>query len=170
MGRLGAFKFDLLQKEKEELPTHIITYMCICYWIAFRNLPVTKAWKGRIISALRKLTFSYPPRNAAKKAQKVAPASYRCESCEVVVYEGTKDLENAGLEEFNDVIKGKLYMDHISPVIPLLGFSKGDWSWDEYIERMFCEQSGYQVLCESCHDLKTQQEDEIRKKARKSKK
>lgn len=50
-------------------------------------------------------------------------------------------------------------VDHIDPVIPLTGFS----SWDDVIERIFCEKEGFQVLCLSCHKIKTQQERTIRK-------
>ena len=47
--------------------------------------------------------------------------------------------------------------DHIVPVIdPKTGFT----TWDEVIKRMFCEKEGYQVLCDICHDQKTQEERE----------
>jgi hypothetical protein len=50
-------------------------------------------------------------------------------------------------------------IDHISPVVdPEVGF-KG---WDEYIERMFCEVDGYQLLCPDCHDKKTSDERKVR--------
>lgn len=126
--------------------------------------------KGKIINALRKLTFAYSPRNSAKNRQKVSPAAFRCEGCEVIVYEGRKELDKAGLEEFDNKIKDKTYLDHIEPVIPLKSFQKGSWDWDEYINRMFCEQNGFQVLCKKCHDEKTDLENEERKQYRLSKK
>jgi hypothetical protein len=49
----------------------------------------------------------------------------------------------------------EIQVDHISPVIdPFKGFV----SWDDVVERMFCEADGYQVLCKECHKSKTQAE------------
>jgi len=45
-------------------------------------------------------------------------------------------------------------VDHIDPVIPPEGFS----SWDDTIQRMFCEKDGLQLLCPDCHDEKTADE------------
>lgn len=75
---------------------------------------------------------------------------------------------------------GKLFMrkdiavDHIDPVIPLDStFS----SWDDFVDRLFCEEDNLQVLCSytlkrkdefggetSCHYKKTQEEKIERKK------
>lgn len=51
--------------------------------------------------------------------------------------------------------------DHIDPVVdPERGFQ----TWDEYIERMYCEVEGFQILCKGCHDSgKTAEEREKRK-------
>ena len=56
-------------------------------------------------------------------------------------------------------------MDHINPVIPLEGWD----DFDGYIDRMFCDESGFQCLCKDCHDAKTREEKEIRMKFRKKK-
>ena len=54
-------------------------------------------------------------------------------------------------------------VDHIKPVIcPVSGFT----SWDDMIERMFVEGSGFQILCKSCHDKKTGDERKIRKESK----
>lgn len=46
-------------------------------------------------------------------------------------------------------------VDHINPVVdPAVGFT----SWDELIERMFCEADGLQVLCKGCHKIKSAEE------------
>jgi hypothetical protein len=43
-------------------------------------------------------------------------------------------------------------VDHIDPVVdPHTGFV----DWNTYIERMFCELTGFQVLCFDCHSKKT---------------
>ena len=75
---------------------------------------------------------------------------------------------------------GRLFMrkdiavDHINPVIPL---DSKFTSWDDFVDRLFCEKSNLQVLCSytlkrksefdnenSCHYKKTQEEKAERKK------
>lgn len=51
-------------------------------------------------------------------------------------------------------------MDHIEPVVPESGWD----SWDGYIERLFCNEDGYQVICKSCHKKKTASENFHRSK------
>lgn len=117
--------------------------------------------KGKVISALRKLTYSHKPRTKAKKKQQVAPAAFQCKHCEVIIYERQKDpLPKKLTDNYKRVIKDKVYMDHIEPVIDP---EKGWQGWDVYIERMFCEEDGYQCLCRSCHDSKTFLENQLRK-------
>lgn len=56
--------------------------------------------------------------------------------------------------------KPNVFVDHIEPVVnPETGFV----SWDEYIERLFVEEDGLQVLCKECHDKKTKEEKERRR-------
>jgi hypothetical protein len=104
------------------------------------------------------LSFSYPPRNAAQKKQKVAPATFECQGCSVYIYEGSSEKNlNKVVEQFPDkkVIAGKIYMDHIEPVVdPDEGYN----GWDSFIERLFCDEEGFQLLCKECHDEKTAQE------------
>lgn len=46
-------------------------------------------------------------------------------------------------------------VDHVVPIVdPEVGFT----TWDECIERMFCEVEGLQVLCHDCHKLKSNEE------------
>ena len=47
-------------------------------------------------------------------------------------------------------------MDHITPAGEL---NKAD-DLPGFVERLFVEQSGLQVLCVNCHDIKTKQEKE----------
>ena len=53
----------------------------------------------------------------------------------------------------------EVQVDHIDPVVPLSGFN----TWDELINRIFCEKEGFQVLCTECHKNKTHEERIIRK-------
>ena len=132
---------------------------------------IDKKTHGKIISALRKLTFAYPPRNAVKQARKVAPATYDCELCRSIVYEGRKTLEKSGLlEDFPFAKKGKLHVDHIDPVIPINGFKNTEWDWNEFVENLFCGEEGLNLLCETCHKAKTKEESAQRAEYRRSKK
>ena len=117
-------------------------------------------FKGRIISALRKLTWSWTPRNEAEAAQKVAPATFECESCGVWIYTGKKSLDKLELDPPKGLIKGTKYLDHIDPVVKL---SEDHFSWDTYISQMFSPRDNFQVLCKPCHDVKTKKENKQRK-------
>ena len=135
---------------------------------------MTPKWKGTIINTLRKLSYTYEPRNKAKELQKVGPATYYCKHCNIWVYEGKMDLEKhsqklskLSLSPPNGLVKGKLKMDHIEPIVPVTGFKRPPWDWHEYIERMFVQEEGYQGLCKPCHDVKSKQENEERQKTRK---
>lgn len=52
-------------------------------------------------------------------------------------------------------------VDHIDPVVDTM---TGFVDWDTYIERMYCEADGLQVLCKPCHKEKTALERKERKK------
>lgn len=132
-----------------------------------------KKFKGKIINALRRLSFTYPPRNKVRKRQQVGPATFECEHCNIWIYEGSRDIDTQ-LEKLDskppkDLIKGKPNLDHKTSVIPLEGFTRGSWDWDEFINRLFCEEEEFQLLCSDCHDIKTKLEDEIRKEYRQKK-
>jgi 5-methylcytosine-specific restriction endonuclease McrA len=131
-----------------------------------------KKFRGKVINALRRLTRSYPPRNVVKRNQKAAPSTYQCEKCSVHVYEGlseTKMKEHGKILDTN-IIKGKVHIDHIVPVIPIGGFKNTEWDWNEYMSNLFCDKTNLQVLCEECHKEKTMYENELRKIVRRKKK
>lgn len=58
-------------------------------------------------------------------------------------------------------------VDHIEPVVDP---NKGFTSWDDVIERLFCEEDGLQVLCKECHDIKTNKEKAVDRERRKHQK
>ena len=104
-----------------------------------------------IVSVLRSGTRRWPPKyeclNAAKTEKKINPKSgrlaqhYRCASC---------------LEEFTST---NVEVDHIVPA-RVDGFK----TWDDFIERLFCEEDNLQVLCKPCHLIKSKGERAKRKK------
>lgn len=101
-----------------------------------------KNLKRFLIPVLRRATYRWPARSEALKDSRKERNSYECAIC--------KDRFK------ND----EVVLDHIVPVVdPKLGFT----DWDDYINRMFPEKEGFQVLCNDCHDIKTELEDEMRK-------
>jgi 5-methylcytosine-specific restriction endonuclease McrA len=96
-----------------------------------------------VISILRRASYMWKPRYAVIKAARVAKAQSKCAMCSNVF--STKDT----------------VADHIHPVVdPAKGFE----NWDTYIKRLFCEESGFQILCKPCHKIKTDEENKTRKK------
>lgn len=53
--------------------------------------------------------------------------------------------------------KAQVQVDHIIPV----GFTK---TWDDYIERLYCEIENLQVLCKKCHKKKTKIDNQTNRK------
>ncbi len=53
--------------------------------------------------------------------------------------------------------------DHIDPVVdPAKGFE----DWNTFIDRLFIELKGFQVLCKDCHQLKTNKEKDVAQQRR----
>lgn len=113
-----------------------------------------KKKKAFIINLLRRGTFRWTPRGNAKKKAKVkvgefktgrAKYGYQCNICK-------------------DVFMSKeVKADHISAVVcPLDGFQ----GFDIYIERMYCEESNFQIVCPICHDEKTAMERDFKARAK----
>lgn len=102
-----------------------------------------KKW---LISQLRRVSYRLRSRTQAKNAAKIARNRYTCAHCQ-----GTFANQHVQL-------------DHIVPVVdPVKGFT----TWDEYITRLFCSESGYQVLCLDCHKAKTEAERVVRSESKK---
>ena len=103
-------------------------------------------WESFIKGGMRQLTRRWPPFSDCLKEGRVSHGVYLCNGCKEevpasIVVDG-KRVKNA-------------VVDHIQPVIdPAVGFV----DWDEYITRLFCEGGNLQVLCHSCHTIKTNEE------------
>lgn len=104
-----------------------------------------------IKSLLRQGTQRWGPIHLVKKEARVARGLYECAECKQHVGPTYRDGRKR---------KQNIFVDHIEPIIdPAVGFT----TWDECIQRMFCEKDNLQVLCKDCHDIKSQEEKEITK-------
>lgn len=63
----------------------------------------------------------------------------------------------------------RIVVDHKEPVVPL-NIDSHSMSWDEYIDRMWCDESNLNPICEDCHTIKTEKEKQIRKEFRQERK
>lgn len=100
-------------------------------------------FRGFITSALRSAMRRWPPKWEALKAafvgSKINKKSgrkakhFECATCH-------KHFVQTGVQ-----------VDHKDPV----GSCK---TWDEFIERLFCEKDNLQVMCKTCHKVKTKKE------------
>lgn len=122
------------------------------------------AFNGKVKGGLRRSWKTAPARKAVlDRVRKEVPAKkkdgtpakrpgvfYVCEACGA-------DAKNSKSPNYPQI-----HVDHIEPVIPI----NRDIDWDEYIERLFCDISNLQALCDVCHKEKTKAENEERRKCR----
>lgn len=109
-----------------------------------------KTW---IINALRRASFRYPPAIKAIKKSKtdyyikakngndVKRVDFTCVAC-----------KKSGLK------RTQVNLDHVVPVVGPEGFV----DWNTYIERMFCDEDNFQIICSECHTKKSLKENEER--------
>jgi 5-methylcytosine-specific restriction endonuclease McrA len=107
-----------------------------------------------IKSLLRSGTRRWAPISDVKKRARVRRGVYKCECCGT---EGPATIRVDGKKMNNAVV------DHIHPIIdPSTGFT----TWDDCIERMFCEEDNLQLLCHVCHTEKSNEERALAKERR----
>lgn len=103
--------------------------------------------KGGLRSASQRWPPKYRVLQQACTGQKINPESgrlakhYLCASCS------------------GEFPAKRVEVNHKIPVIPVSGFD----SWDGVIDRLFCEDSGLEVVCKACHRSITKEENESRK-------
>jgi 5-methylcytosine-specific restriction endonuclease McrA len=113
-------------------------------------------FRSFIRSQLRAATMRWGPIAECLKDARVGRGEYLCAGCKEIV---PATIKVGGRRTKN------VHVDHIEPIIdPDVGFV----SYDQLIERMFCEKPNLQVLCTACHDVKTDSE-KARAKARRDK-
>lgn len=109
-------------------------------------------------SMLRQGTRRWGPIQECLKDARVSRGYYLCNGC--------KEEVTATIKEDRKRVKNAI-VDHIHPIIdPAVGFT----TWDDCIERMFCEKENLQVLCKNCHDKKSTEERAIAAEFRKKRK
>ena len=111
-----------------------------------------------IRNQLRSATRKWAPISQVKKKANVARGVYECASC----HEHVPPTVREGRKRVNNI-----FVDHIEPIVdPSVGFT----TFDEYIDRMFCEEDNLQLLCGKCHDEKSLNERAIAASRRKAEK
>lgn len=112
-------------------------------------------FRSFIKNNLRRATNKWQPIQECKTKARVARGLYICACC-------GEEVENTTKDE-NGIRTNNIFIDHINPIIdPDVGFT----TWDECIDRMFCELENLQLMCKECHDNKTNKEKEIAKERR----
>lgn len=99
-------------------------------------------FRGFITSALRYASRKWPPKFEAIKQSYTS--TRRGKSGRLA-----KHFRCAGCG--GEFVQKHIQVDHIEPIGKSL-------SWDEYIEKLFCEAINLQVLCLKCHKIKTKKE------------
>lgn len=103
-----------------------------------------------IINNLRRATQKWKPIQDCLKEARVERGIYHCNGCHEEVPATIKDDKNKRVKN--------VFVDHIRPVIdPNIGFT----TYDDFINGLFCERDNLQLLCKTCHDIKSQEEKEL---------
>ena len=107
-----------------------------------------------LVRQLRRLSLKFPPAIRAtnrtreeyyilsKKGKPMKRVKYTCASC------GKKDLK-----------RSEMNLDHKIPVVDFTGFK----DWNEFIERLFCDEDNLWLICIPCHLEKSAYELTLRK-------
>ncbi len=121
-----------------------------------------KKTKNALIGAMRRVWHSCPQRisflklheireyhvNKAGEVTDAVRVYYRCMSCGV-------HCKTKGNDKYP-----KLEIDHIDPVMPLSG---EPLTLDEIAKRIFVDHKALAIMCQTCHKLKTLEENRIRR-------
>jgi len=105
--------------------------------------------KQFLINTLRRASYRWPAREEARRRNKIDRNQYTCEICK-----GT-------------FTRKETQINHKEPVV---NPEKGWEDLDVYAERMFVDETGFELCCIPCHDKITEEQMEVRKETRASKK
>ena len=111
---------------------------------------------------LRLASLSNPYKQIALDKAKVDAATHECNGCGCYIYSGTSHKNFKDLKKKHSSKKFKRekpQADHKQAVVEVgVGFV----DWNTYIERLFCADDGYQILCDECHKDKSKKENKER--------
>lgn len=108
---------------------------------------------------IRRMSWKWQPIVDCKKQANTRRGFYMCNGCKQEVPASIKNEKGKRVD--NAIV------DHINPIIdPETGFT----TWDDCINRMFCEGDNLQVLCHDCHKTKSLEEANIAKLRRQKEK
>jgi hypothetical protein len=115
-------------------------------------MAISPSLKSFVVNSLRRASYRWRGRYTALANGKIGRNMYVCAHCPPGVVHPKKSIQ----------------LDHIIPCVPVEGWD----NFDGFIERLFCETEGYQILCSEHHQVKTLTENGGRKvertKARKA--
>ena len=113
-------------------------------------------FKSFVKGNLRRCSMKWAPIGQCLKEARTKRGFYHCAGCEQEVPSSVK------VEGSRRRVKN-VHVDHIEAIIdPAVGWT----NWDDCINRMFSELDNLQVLCGSCHTIKTNEEKAIAKARR----
>lgn len=119
-------------------------------------------FKSFIKNQLRGATRKWAPINEVKKEANLSRGVYLCAGCGQHVPPTILVTQKGRRKRVNNI-----FVDHIEPIIdPKTGFT----TWDDCINRMFCEKDNLQLLCGPCHDEKSMEERRITAEYRRKRK
>lgn len=112
---------------------------------------------------LRKASLWWPERTLALRNAKIAPGRWACAQCGKVC----KNIKYDKNVKKKDRPRKEYELDHKIPVIPLDGKimredDRNRLDLNKYVDRLLVRANGFQVLCRTCHDSKTETENLMR--------
>lgn len=121
-----------------------------------------------LISLLSSARYKWPPRSNAKNS-----ARKKIKDIDISLLGFPKEDIGRIIWVYLCASCGKYFKDkqfHMDHVIPVVDpKTDPDFNLHIYAERLFCEEENWQCLCIPCHDIKTKEENAIRKDTKKSK-
>lgn len=106
-------------------------------------------YRSFIKGNLRRTSMKWGPIGECLKHARVRRGWYLCAEC--------KEEVPASIVINRKRVKNAI-VDHKNPIIdPAIGWV----SWDDCIERMFCELDNLQCVCHACHQVKSMEEKDI---------
>lgn len=124
------------------------------------NPRITAKERGLLKGAIRRVFSRSELRREVLEAGVVAHSDPKRKRVKTWV----KCAECGGLDA-----KSNVQVDHLQPVVPVTTTLEA-MTWDELVDRIWCDKKNLQILCEVCHNVKSVKENAVRRANRKAKK